>query len=369
MDITWIQQIQDYFGRVIGNPTLSSVIMALVLACITIIIARICVNMIRKYLEHQDSTLAESSFYVTVVRIVVWGLGACIILDTCFHVNMSAIIAALGVGGIAISLGFQDTLSNLFGGAAITLTKMVKPGDNIQVSGYSNVYGVVQDIQWRQTTIVNDENTIVVPNSVLSKNPVVHLMPEQELEIPILLADVDDIDGTTSDMVKAAKQSCRGIANVIGEPQVLYTSIGEHGVNGSIVVQIDNPNKEDVATDAIVRAIAPFAKKGMQAESLPHSHELLTLAAQDQHHEASGILAKVSASVPDTIAGTAVNPASLSADPASTQDSTNVSAPAVSTNTTAGTTATSNSAPAAPENTSDKQTPATSSPKESSKKS
>ena len=172
---------------------------------------------------------------------------------------------------------------------------------------------------------------------------------------------------------------------------MLYTSIGEHGVNGSIVVQIDNPNKEDVATDAIVRAIAPFAKKGMQAESLPHSHELLTLAAQDQHHEASGILAKVSASVPDTIAGTVVNPAPLSADLASTQDSTNASAPAVSTNTTApavstntsasasapavptnttaGTTATLNSAPAAPENTSDKQTPATSSPKESSKKS
>lgn len=309
MDITWIQQIQDYFGRVIGSPVLSSIIMAIVLACITLIAARVCVNMIRKYLQHQESSLAESSFYVTVVRIVVWGLGACIILDTCFHVNMSAIIAALGVGGIAISLGFQDTLSNLFGGAAITLTKMVKPGDNIQVSGYSNVYGVVQDIQWRQTTIANDENTIVVPNSVLSKNPVVHLLPEQELEIPILLASVDDVDGTTRDMIKAAKQSCRGIANVIGDPQVFYNGINGDGVTGAIIVQIDNPDKEDVATDAIVRAIAPFAKKGTQAETLPHSHELLELAAQDVHHDASGILAKVSATVPDTIAGTIVNPA------------------------------------------------------------
>ena len=309
MDITWIQQIQDYFGRIIGNPTLSSVIMALVLACITIIIARICVNMIRKYLEHQDSTLAESSFYVTVVRIVVWGLGACIILDTCFHVNMSAIIAALGVGGIAISLGFQDTLSNLFGGAAITLTKMVKPGDNIQVSGYTNVYGVVQDIQWRQTTIANDENTIVVPNSVLFKKPVIHLMPEQELEIPILLSNVDDINGATRDMIKVAKESCRGVANVIGEPQVFYTGVGEHGVNGTIVVQIDNPNKEDLATDAVVRAIAPFAKKGIEAESLESSRELLRMSGlksdQKNSHgisDESGESAKQNASGTQSVA-------------------------------------------------------------------
>ena len=40
---------------------------------------------------------------------------------------------ALGIGGIAISLGFQDTLSNLIGGLQVSLLRIIKPGDNIEV--------------------------------------------------------------------------------------------------------------------------------------------------------------------------------------------------------------------------------------------
>ena len=65
---------------------------------------------------------------------------------------MTAVVAALGVGGIALSLGLQDTLSNLIGGVLITFMRIVTPGDNIQVGAHK---GVVQDINWRQTRIKN----------------------------------------------------------------------------------------------------------------------------------------------------------------------------------------------------------------------
>ena len=73
-----------------------------------------------------------------------------IILDACFNIDASALITALGVGGIAVSLGFQDTLSNLIGGLQMTFMGIIKPGDNIEVGSEK---GVVQDITWRHTTI------------------------------------------------------------------------------------------------------------------------------------------------------------------------------------------------------------------------
>ena len=57
----------------------------------------------------------------------------------------------------------------------VTFMGIIKPGDNIEVGGVS---GVVQDITWRHTTIEDAcGQTIIVPNSNISKNTLVHLMP------------------------------------------------------------------------------------------------------------------------------------------------------------------------------------------------
>ena len=53
-------------------------------------------------------------------------------LSTCYGVDVSAAITALGIGGIAISLGFQDTIANLIGGLQVSLLRIIKPGDNIE---------------------------------------------------------------------------------------------------------------------------------------------------------------------------------------------------------------------------------------------
>lgn len=47
-------------------------------------------------------------------------VGGSVMLSTCFGIDVSAAITALGIGGIAISLGFQDTISNLIGGVQVS---------------------------------------------------------------------------------------------------------------------------------------------------------------------------------------------------------------------------------------------------------
>ncbi len=143
-------------------------------------------------MRRDDNSIPQSSIFVNIARGIIWGIGICLVLDSCFNVNMSALIAALGVGGIALSLGFQDTLSNLIGGVQISFMRIVKPGDNIQVG---NNKGVVQDVTWRHATIKNrNGETVIIPNSVISKNAVVHLPPPERVSVPFLASSSANLD-------------------------------------------------------------------------------------------------------------------------------------------------------------------------------
>ena len=261
MDFHWFTSLEDIVNQVTGDPFLSRIILAVAMGIVTIIVGHILIGIVRKFLEAQDNPLAKSSFYRTIIHIGIWGLGLCVILDTCFQVNMSAFIAALGVGGIALSLGFQDTLSNLFGGIAMTFTRSLKPGDNIEVSGYT---GVVQDITWRQTTIYNGTQTVIVPNSVLAKNPVVHQPPLEQLIVPVTTVNNKDIDKTTAAMVAAIRSALESMTTIKVGPSILYTGLDSYGVlTGDVYVQVEKEGiSEDKVydlTDAISRAVAPFS--------------------------------------------------------------------------------------------------------------
>ncbi len=176
----------DVFEQTIANITggdfVAKIIAAIVIFVVVGCISHFVVKWLRHIMRRDDNSIPQSSIFVNIARGIIWGIGICLVLDSCFNVNMSALIAALGVGGIALSLGFQDTLSNLIGGVQISFMRIVKPGDNIQVG---NNKGVVQDVTWRHATIKNrNGETVIIPNSVISKNAVVHLPPPERVSVP-----------------------------------------------------------------------------------------------------------------------------------------------------------------------------------------
>lgn len=124
-------------------PFVLSVLWAIALVVATAIVARIASRALRHFLDRDSNPLPSSSIIINIARGVIWATGASIILDACFGVNANALVAALGVGGIAVSLGFQDTLSNLIGGLQVTFMGIVKPGDNIEVGAERGVSPVI----------------------------------------------------------------------------------------------------------------------------------------------------------------------------------------------------------------------------------
>ena len=187
--------------------------------------------------------------WAVILAIGTWMIGGSFILDNCFGINANALVAALGVGGIAISLGFQDTLSNLIGGMQVTFMGIIKPGDNIEVGGVS---GVVQDITWRHTTIEDAcGQTIIVPNSNISKNTLV----------PVAVKDTSkwaSLDALADELTDATKAAVLPISGFDKEPYVLFSEIGDFGIKGKIIFIVSDDSTTFTAADACIRAIAPI---------------------------------------------------------------------------------------------------------------
>ena len=113
-----------------------------------------------------EGSPASTSLLLNLVSATIYITGIILVLDE-FDISITPMITALGVGGMAIALGLQETMANIFAGLHILLTKQVRIGDNIRLEGGAE--GQIIDITWRYAkihTVTN--NIIVVPNNKLA---------------------------------------------------------------------------------------------------------------------------------------------------------------------------------------------------------
>ncbi len=86
-----------------------------------------------------------------------------------FGIDVSALIAGLGLTGFALGFALRDALSNLLAGIMILIYQPFTRNDTIEVSGLT---GKVVEIDLRYTSLEGDGARILIPNSTLFKNPI-----------------------------------------------------------------------------------------------------------------------------------------------------------------------------------------------------
>ncbi|NQW23211.1 MAG: mechanosensitive ion channel family protein [SAR202 cluster bacterium] len=95
--------------------------------------------------------------------VVIYGIGALLVLDV-LDINISPLIAGLGLGGLAVALAIQPTLANLFAGTYVMTEGVISTGDYIELE--AGVAGYVVEVGWRSTRIRTwGNNLVVVPNA------------------------------------------------------------------------------------------------------------------------------------------------------------------------------------------------------------
>lgn len=119
-----------------------------------------------------------------VAKVLVWIIALLIILPI-YGVNITALIATLGVGSLAIALAAQDTIANIISGFMIMVDRPFRLGDKIKLP--SGEVAKVLDIGVRRSKFLAEEDNaiIILPNLELSKSKIVnYTYGEERLNSP-----------------------------------------------------------------------------------------------------------------------------------------------------------------------------------------
>ncbi len=136
------------------------------------------------------------------------------------NIQITAILTALGVGGLAVALALQDTLSNLFAGFYVAIARQIRLGDYIKLN--TGEEGYVSDITWRSTMIRNlNNNLIIVPNSKLAQAIVTNYsLPEKRMtsSVQVGVSYSSDIDLVERVLREEATSAIGSVPGLLPEP-------------------------------------------------------------------------------------------------------------------------------------------------------
>lgn len=154
---------------------------------VTRIVRAIIENQYKKYAEEENIKVDEQMllFIKRVSLILLWSMGAVVGLNNA-GVDVSALIAGLGIGGLAFALAAQDTVKNLIGGLIIFFDKPFHMGDVIQVKEFQ---GTVIYIGMRSTRIRNAAGRIItIPNAQFSDSGIENITVEPTRRVATVIA-------------------------------------------------------------------------------------------------------------------------------------------------------------------------------------
>jgi small-conductance mechanosensitive channel len=157
--------------------------------------------------QHTDTTLDDQILpFFRRLSLVILTLIAVVILLAHFNVDISALVATLGVGSLAIALAAKEVLADMISGFIIVIDRPFAIGDRIELEELGT-WGDVQDISLRSTRVLTRDNRLVaIPNSLIGKNLVVnHSIPNTQYRVQthVSVAYDTDIDHARQVMIEA----------------------------------------------------------------------------------------------------------------------------------------------------------------------
>ncbi len=115
-----------------------------------------------------------------VVRVTIWSLGIIVALNNAGY-DVGALIAGLGIGGLALAMAAKESVSNMFGGLMIFTIKSFKIGDRIKINGFD---GFISEISFQVTRMRTLEGRLVtIPNSLFIGNMVENVTAEPSRKV------------------------------------------------------------------------------------------------------------------------------------------------------------------------------------------
>ena len=221
--------IEEHYGLYI-----SMILKIILIASITHASAKLVVGLLDIWSKQQGGGFPSTTIFTNIVWITVYAIGLLIILDS-LNVSIAPMLTALGVGGLAVSLALKDTLSDVFAGLHILLSKKVQPGDFVSLD--SGEMGYIQNISWRNTKMLERSNNIIhIPNTKLSSALIKNYDsgdPSFSVKIPVGVGYDSDLDQVGKVVMEVATELHTSMdeVNKDAEPSFKFRGFGESSID------------------------------------------------------------------------------------------------------------------------------------------
>ena len=188
---------------------------------------------------HIDETLAEMLSALAHMICVMFGI---VLVANEWDYDITAFVASLGIGAMAIAFAAKDSLANIFGSLVIITERPFVIGDWISAN---NVEGIVESITFRSTCIRTFYQELVyVPNNLLSNTPIINYTQRQKYRIQFMLGLTYS---TTREQIQEVCQQIRSLCERLDEIyndgiDVNFFEFGDSSLNIRIVCYAKAPN-------------------------------------------------------------------------------------------------------------------------------
>jgi small-conductance mechanosensitive channel len=227
------------------RPTLLvlNVVYSLMVLSVTAALANLAAAMLRQGLAKAHLAIPATGVSVASVKVAIWLVGGLVLLAG-LGISITPVLTALGVGGLAVALALQDTLSNFFAGLHLLIEKPIKVGDFVKLE--TGQEGYVMDIGWRTTRIrMLPNNMVILPNSTLTRSVLTNYSlptPQIGMTIRISVSYRSDPDHVERMVMEEARAAIGKVPGLMADPEPsvrLLPGFGESSLDFTLACRVN----------------------------------------------------------------------------------------------------------------------------------
>ncbi|HAL45710.1 MAG: hypothetical protein A2Y12_07595 [Planctomycetes bacterium GWF2_42_9] len=271
--VIWFLMLGIYLGLQTSDVPqgviniVGKILLALGIFSITLVIVNISAAFINGHSTAIDSVMPMTSLTQNVARIIIFAIGLLVILNT-LGISIGPILATLGVGGLAVALALQDTLSNVFAGFYITISRQLRIGDYVRLD--SGEEGYITDITWRATQIrALPNNLILIPNEKLTKAIATnYYLPDKQMAVKVPVgvhygSDLEKVEMVTCQVAREVMQTVQGGVPEF-EPFIRFNAFADSSINFNVIMRAcEFTDQYLIAHEFIKRLQKRYAAEGI----------------------------------------------------------------------------------------------------------
>lgn len=208
------QTMTELLALDIGGFSLGNILAAALIFLVCLAVIKLAVRLTRRALDKSKLDAPVKRAIVNFERVVLWVTALLMIMGK-LNISTASLVALVSVAGLALSLSLQNTLSNVFAGITLLVTRPFKPGDFVEAGTTSGT--VTRMGLFYVTLLTYDNKEIHVPNSDIAASRLTNYTaePTRRVDLNFGLEYGCEAEAVRAALLAAAKEDAR----VLPEPE------------------------------------------------------------------------------------------------------------------------------------------------------